>query len=132
GPGAVTPLHAAARGGHRELLALLASRGARAEAADGSGRRAVHEAAARGHAAALGALLELGACADGEAVGEERPLTLAVRGGHDACAALLAAACEARALWAQGRRHRLADRGAEAARCFARAGELCARAGLPR
>ena len=84
-----SPLHAAARNGHANMVPLLLSAGANAEARDCIGHTAMHAAARDGHAAAVEQLLAFGA--DWSLVDNRgfTPLRPAAKWGHIGVAELL-------------------------------------------
>jgi ankyrin repeat protein len=93
GVGDRTPLHLAARGGHRDVAELLLQRGAevnaRAEGEFGHGLTPLHEAARGGHREVVKLLLEHGADVNTRNDAGKSPLELAVEGGHFDVAELL-------------------------------------------
>ena len=94
-PSGVTPLHAAAQGGHAAVIMLLLDAGAKIEAADQAGCTPLHDAAFCGRPAAISALLAGGAAPHAVDVTGRTPLHLAaLSGGAAAVSALLAAAPE--------------------------------------
>jgi len=84
-----TPLHLAARRGHKEVAELLLTRGAPLEAKDVEGRTPLALAAAHGQSGVLEALLARGAAIEAADRGGRTPLLLAALGGHTAAAKTL-------------------------------------------
>lgn len=83
-----TPLHAAAANGSTEVVGLLLAAGADVNAVDGAGYTPLHIAAHAGNTTLVELLLSRGADV-GAKKGDETPLALAAKQGHDATAALL-------------------------------------------
>ena len=61
GGGGWTPLHSAARQGHREIVELLIANGSDVNSRDSSGKSSLHDAALEGHKAAAELLIAKGA-----------------------------------------------------------------------
>ena len=76
------PLHAAAAGRHAALVQLLIERGAQVNAQQHGGWTALHAAAQNGSLEIATALVEAGADVDARAENQQRPLDLALTGGH--------------------------------------------------
>ncbi len=77
-----TPLHLAARAGHKDIVELQLARGAPLEARDQEGRTPLATAAAQGQSAVLEALLARGASLEASDRKGSTPLLLAALGGH--------------------------------------------------
>ncbi|KAK1770501.1 ankyrin repeat-containing domain protein [Phialemonium atrogriseum] len=85
-----TPLHWAAKNGHKAIARLLVEKGAEIDAKDGyDGRTPLHWAAKNGHEAIARLLVEKGAEIDTKDVDNRTPLHLAAENGHEAIARLL-------------------------------------------
>jgi ankyrin repeat protein len=76
------PLHAAAAGRHAALVQLLIERGAHVNAQQHGGWTALHGGAQNGSIEIVTALVEAGADVDARAENQQRPLDLALTGGH--------------------------------------------------
>ena len=85
----LTPLHAAARGGHARVARLLLEYGAQPERADARGGTPLMRACRHGHADVASMLLDAGAHADHASRGGYTALMLGARGGHDDVVRLL-------------------------------------------
>lgn len=83
------PIHAAAAGGHTEVVKLLLERGAAANAQQHGGWMPLHAAAQHGNVEMARVLIENGADPSGRADNNQRPLDLAVLKAHQAMVDLL-------------------------------------------
>jgi len=86
-----TPLHAAAAGKHAALVKLLIERGANANARQHGGWTALHGAAQSGDLESATALVDAGADVSARADNQQRPIDLALTGGHQAMVEFLEA-----------------------------------------
>ena len=109
--GKLTPLHEAAGGGHKDIVALLLAHGADVNARDVGGRTPLHEAAAGGHKDIVALLLAHGADANARDINGRTPLFDA--GRADVMEALLAGGSDIAAKNTNGdtRLHELAMEG---------------------
>jgi ankyrin repeat protein len=80
--GLSTPLLAAARNGHHEIVTLLLAHGAPPDSSDTQGETALYLAAEYGHDEVVAALLAAHAAVDGRAKGSFTPLDAAAGNGH--------------------------------------------------
>lgn len=84
-----TPLHAAAGGGHLDVLELLLSSGADVSASANDDSQPLHYAARNGHVQICEALLEAGSRVSTRNKGGLTPLHKATQNGHAQCAEIL-------------------------------------------
>jgi ankyrin repeat protein len=87
----LTPLHAAAIWGHRDVAELLLSRGGDVNARDGNGMTPLHFAANGDHRNLSVLLIEKGALVNGKALNGWTPLHVAALWGHASVAGILLA-----------------------------------------
>jgi len=91
GGGGWTPLHSAARQGHREIVELLIANGSDVNSRDSSGKSSLHDAALGGHKEIVELLIIKGADLNTESGYYGAPLHVAAGLGHEEVVELLIA-----------------------------------------